>query len=670
MKRLFFTFILMCAMAGLLVSCVQEEMPHTHFFTEWTLAQGATCTQKGEEKSVCTCGEELTREIAATGEHVFGEWQTVPAATCVAGGEKKRVCDCGAVETRDIPATGEHTFGEWQTVTAATCVAGGEEKRVCDCGAVEMRDIPATGEHSFGEWQTLTAATCVASGEEKRACDCGALEKRNIPATGEHIYQNWLETTPATCAQTGVETGTCSCGATDTRTVARMPHSYTGWQLTAAPSCTEKGEEARVCACGDRQAREVATVPHSYGAWSVIRDATCGADGEEKQSCQCGAFETRRIPATGVHSYGKWQVAVAPTCSEKGEEARVCACGDRQTREVSCIPHEYGVWAVTSAASCGSVGEEKRTCACGAFEAREIPATGAHQYGEWHMTKPASCLKNGEEKRSCACGAAQVRETTAGHSYNAENTCDTCGDYKDKGVVFTLQGEAYAVSNYTGNAAEVILPSQYRGKPVRAIGENAFCGCLSLTSVRIPASVVSIGKGAFRADSHTAVMHLERVSFAENSQLESIGDRAFYLCTNLKSITLPRTLKSIGDYAFAGDRGEYSWEQCEHPMALARVDLAADSALESIGNGAFQYCVSLTAFTVPKTVKRIDYEAFFGCTALTSVHFENANGWELSRMYATSNKVTPAASVLGDPATASAYLTGVYCEYCWKRTQE
>ena len=42
------------------------------------------------------------------------------------------------------------------------------------------------------------------------------------------------------------------------------------------------------------------------------------------------------------------------------------------------------------------------------------------------------------------------------------------------------------------------------------------------------------------------------MTFAQGSQLESIGDYAFYGCSSLTEITLPSSLKSIGDSAFFG----------------------------------------------------------------------------------------------------------------------
>ena len=75
----------------------------------------------------------------------------------------------------------------------------------------------------------------------------------------------------------------------------------------------------------------------------------------------------------------------------------------------------------------------------------------------------------------------------------------------------------------------------------------AFRDCSSLTSVDIPVSVTSIGNKAFQDCSA-----MKSLTFAEGSQLQTIGNFAFDGLTSLTSdIILPASVTSMGQYAFA-----------------------------------------------------------------------------------------------------------------------
>lgn len=76
-----------------------------------------------------------------------------------------------------------------------------------------------------------------------------------------------------------------------------------------------------------------------------------------------------------------------------------------------------------------------------------------------------------------------------------------------------------------------------------------------------------------------------------------------------------------------------------------------------IGKKAFIGCDQVKQFIIPSTVKTIDKEAFKGCSSLTSVIFENPNGWK-----ANGNDL-----ILNNPQQNAKYLKEVHYLCTWKQ---
>lgn len=96
---------------------------------------------------------------------------------------------------------------------------------------------------------------------------------------------------------------------------------------------------------------------------------------------------------------------------------------------------------------------------------------------------------------------------------------------------------------YTGTDTDVVIPPT-----VTSIISDVFKDNTDIISVTFPASVKSIGSGAFSGCSS-----LETVIFESDSELETIGDNAFKGCSKLKSITIPEGVIEIGTGAFSSE---------------------------------------------------------------------------------------------------------------------
>jgi hypothetical protein len=87
------------------------------------------------------------------------------------------------------------------------------------------------------------------------------------------------------------------------------------------------------------------------------------------------------------------------------------------------------------------------------------------------------------------------------------------------------------------------------GSKLRTIGRLALCGCTSLRSISIPATVQAIEARAFGN-----CCELESCLIAENSDLARIEDEAFANCDSLESFYIPKSVEEMGEDSFSDCR--------------------------------------------------------------------------------------------------------------------
>ena len=140
---------------------------------------------------------------------------------------------------------------------------------------------------------------------------------------------------------------------------------------------------------------------------------------------------------------------------------------------------------------------------------------------------------------------------------------------------------------------------------VQAVGAFAFYGMKELRSVTLPNSVKTVGNCAFFGCKNLTVVNMLGVS--------KIGNSAFEQCTALKAIRLPNTLQTIGEEAFY---------RCE-----SLISITIPVSVTQMGGAAFAYCHSLRTAVVLANMTELPYWTFYGCYELENVQlstkFEN-----------------------------------------------
>jgi hypothetical protein len=231
-------------------------------------------------------------------------------------------------------------------------------------------------------------------------------------------------------------------------------------------------------------------------------------------------------------------------------------------------------------------------------------------------------------------------------------------DKTEGNLSYSIKEEAITITKCNSSASgELSIPATIEGKSVTSIGSSAFSSCNKLTSITIPDSVTSIGDGALKSGSNLTTIEvgagnpdytdMDGVLFNKEKtalriypagktgdnytipdSVTSIGESAFWNCSNLMSITIPDGVTSIEEGVFDGCKsltsitipdsvtsiGDNTFRGCTDLTSITIPD-----GLTSIGERAFKDCTSLTSITIPDSVTSIGDLAFYTCRGLTSI---------------------------------------------------
>lgn len=174
-------------------------------------------------------------------------------------------------------------------------------------------------------------------------------------------------------------------------------------------------------------------------------------------------------------------------------------------------------------------------------------------FGNATITVSATDLLTGATiSSSCNVGVKRPDKYTLNYQYDADN--------------LTATVTSISVSEDLVNCIDVVVPEYVeqggRRYTVTAIGDRAFYHCRALTSLTLPVSITSIGDHAVASCSFMT-------SVTMGDLVTSIGRSAFEFSYSIKSLRLSKSLKDIGEYAFSSSSIEKIYYGADDPVSAS-----------------------------------------------------------------------------------------------------
>lgn len=213
------------------------------------------------------------------------------------------------------------------------------------------------------------------------------------------------------------------------------------------------------------------------------------------------------------------------------------------------------------------------------------------------MKKVLRLIAAGAVSASALCASAYSFEKD-GVYYDITSDNTVAVTFRDK------NGNQYGT--YSGN---LVIPETVENDgttyTVTAIGANAVRKCFdNLKSVTMPATIKTISSAAFSECTAITTVTLP-------DQLEKIDNYAFNSCARLAEIKWGSSLTTVANGVFM-----YCW---------SLTDVALPEGLTTIGQNMFQNCYNLKTVSIPASVTEIKQSPFRDCSHIVSITVADAN---------------------------------------------
>ncbi len=587
-----------------------------------------TCTESGiSTGSKCSVCNTIVKEqtVLSANGHSWGSDNVTKFATCTESGIEKFGCRyCSATKTETISAKGHSYSTEWTIDTPAICVNNGSKSYHCtECDAKSnVTEIPSNGHHRYGE--------------DNKCKDCDS----------DIVYTTGLEFVKVNEGRAYTLRGLGNTLDTD----IYIPPIYNDLPVISI--------EAYAFANYER----LTSIYVPRTVISIGENAFAGCTGLTSITLPFAGEKTESTPNT---HFG--YVFGASTYSENNSyvpsSLKIVEITGANEKSTSIYDYAfYGCKNIVTIEVLRGVGRIGKAAFkdCTGIASMILPfvgeGSGSSSIGNTYFGYIFGA-ESYSENNSCVPSLLRTVVITGGSSVNdfafygcekitsieifdnitriGNGALQNCSGLTD--IILPFVGEKK--DGFSNRSFKYVfggsVPDSLRNVVITGgtiIAQSAFSGC-DIISIKIPSSITSIESYAF-----SSCTRLRNVTFAENSNLQSIGYVAFNNCWSIRSIKIPSSVIKIDEQAFsdcdnlasitveAENTAYHSSGNClietESKTLVLGCDnsvIPTDGSVTSIGNYAFDYARELESIEIPNSVTSIGESAFYGCEKLSSI---------------------------------------------------